>query len=116
MMAWKYAITAFLIPFTFTLLPAGRVLLLRFDGIGVVEGIWTLVMSFLGIGLLASGCSGWLLTRSKPLERVLSVIGAVSFIYPSRIADIVGFSCLILVLIMQKIRKTQETRRTSPAV
>jgi len=108
MMAWKYAITAFLIPFTFTLLPAGRALLLRFEGIGMAEGIWTVLMAFLGIGFLASGCSGWLLIRSTLLERTLSVIGALSFIYPSRYADAVGFGSLFLVLIMQKMRKKRE--------
>ena len=108
MMAWKYAITAFLIPFTFTILPAGRALLLHFEGIGTAEGIWTVLMAFLGIGFLASGCSGWLLTRSTALERVISVLGALSFIYPSRYADIVGFGSLFLVVIMQKMRKRRE--------
>jgi TRAP transporter 4TM/12TM fusion protein len=105
MMAWKYAITAFLIPFTFTILPAGRALLLRFDGIGAAEGGWTVLMAFLGIGFLASGCSGWLLIRSTALERAVSVIGALSFIYPSRYADVVGFGCLALVLGMQAFRR-----------
>jgi len=108
MMAWKYAITAFLIPFTFTLLPAGRALLLRFQGIGIAEGIWTVLMAFMGIGFLASGCSGWLLIRSTVVERIVSVIGALSFIYPSRFADIVGFGSLFFVLVMQKVRKKRE--------
>jgi TRAP transporter 4TM/12TM fusion protein len=111
MMAWKYAITAFLIPFTFTILPAGRALLLRFDGIGAAEGVWTVLMAFLGIGFLASGCSGWLLIRSTALERVVSVIGALSFIYPSRYADVVGFGCLALVLGMQAVRRRGEGQR-----
>ncbi|MGE5841512.1 MAG: TRAP transporter permease, partial [Deltaproteobacteria bacterium] len=110
MMAWKYAITAFLIPFTFTILPAGRALLLHFEGIGMAEGIWTVGMAFLGIGFLASGCSGWLLTRSNALERIISVIGALSFIYPSRFADIVGFCALFLVVIMQKLRMRAEAK------
>lgn len=110
MMAWKYAITAFLIPFTFTILPAGRALLLHFEGIGMAEGLWTVLMAFLGIGFLASGCSGWLLTRSTVLERTISVIGALSFIYPSRYADIVGFGSLFLVLFLQKMRKRGEGR------
>ncbi len=110
LMAWKYAITAFLIPFTFTILPAGRALLLHFEGIGMAEGVWTVLMAFLGIGFLASGCSGWFLTRSTVLERTLSVIGALSFIYPSRYADIVGFGSLFLVLFLQKMRKRGEGR------
>ena len=113
MMAWKYAITAFLIPFTFTILPAGRALLLHFEGIGMTEGVWTVLMAFLGIGFLASGCSGWLLTRSTVLERAISVVGALSFIYPSRYGDVAGFVCLVLVLVMQKIRKRGESVQDS---
>jgi TRAP transporter 4TM/12TM fusion protein len=113
MMAWKYAITAFLIPFTFTILPAGRALLLHFEGIGMTEGVWTVFMAFLGIGFLASGCSGWLLTRSTTLERAISVVGALSFIYPSRYGDVAGFVCLGLVLVMQKIRKRGESVQDS---
>ena len=112
MMAWKYAITAFLIPFTFTVLPAGRVLLLRFDGVTMAEGVWTIFAAFLGIGILASGCSGWLLKRSTVSERIITVIGALAFIYPSRAGDVVGFICLALVIVLQKLRK--DTPRPVP--
>jgi len=105
MMAWKYAITAFLLPFVFVLLPGGRALLLRWDGISMVEGIWTIFTAFLGIGLLASGCSGWLLKKQNIVERVIAVVGALSFVYPHSLGDVVGFVCLVLVIIMQKLRK-----------
>ncbi|HPH42757.1 MAG TPA: TRAP transporter fused permease subunit, partial [Syntrophorhabdaceae bacterium] len=55
MMAWKYTITAFLMPFIFTVLPSGRALLLHWEGIGVASGIWTIFAAFVGIGMLASG-------------------------------------------------------------
>jgi TRAP transporter 4TM/12TM fusion protein len=109
MMAWKYAITAFLLPFIFTVLPAGRVLLLRWEGIGVIEGIWTLIASFLGIGVLAAGCSGWLLKKATIVERVLLIVGALMFVYPNRVSDALGFACLIAVLVLQKLRKDRET-------
>lgn len=105
MMAWKYTITAFLMPFIFTVLPSGRALLLHWEGIGVVSGIWTIFAAFLGIGMLASGCSGWLLKSSNVLERVITIVGALAFVYPSRLGDILGFLCLALVIVMQKIRK-----------
>ncbi len=102
-MAWKYTITAFLLPFIFVLLPAGRALLLHWDGITVVEGVWTIVMAFLGIGMLASGCSGWLFRRSTWPERIITIVGALSFVYPSRIGDVVGFVCLALVILIQLV-------------
>ena len=103
--AWKYTITAFIIPFMFTVLPAGRVLLLKWTGIGVFEGIWTLFTSFLGIGLLASGCSGWLLKRSNIPERVITIVGALALVYPDTMGDIIGFACMTAVVVMQKLRK-----------
>jgi len=104
-MAWKYTITAFLMPFVFTVLPAGRALLLHWEGIGIAAGIWTIIAAFIGIGMLASGCSGWLLKRSNILERVIIIIGALAFVYPSRMGDVAGFVCLALVIFMQKMRK-----------
>ncbi len=108
MMAWKYAITAFLLPFIFTILPAGRVLLLRWEGIGVIEGIWTIIAAFLGIGVLAAGCSGWLLKKATIIERVLLIVGALAFVYPNQLSDALGFACLIAVLVLQKLRKDTE--------
>ncbi len=55
--------------------------------------------------MLASGCSGWLLKKSNILERVIIIIGALAFVYPSRMGDVAGFVCLALVIIMQKMRK-----------
>ncbi|HOW56100.1 MAG TPA: TRAP transporter fused permease subunit [Syntrophorhabdaceae bacterium] len=104
-MAWKYALPAFLLPFVFTILPAGRAILLHFEGIGYATGIWTIIASFLGIGMLASGCAGWFLKRSNILERFIIVIGALAFVYPHRLGDVAGFICLALVIIMQKLRK-----------
>jgi TRAP-type uncharacterized transport system fused permease subunit len=105
LMAWKYAITAFLLPFIFTILPAGRVLLLRWEGIGVIEGIWTIIAAFLGIGVLAAGCSGWLLKKATIIERVLLIAGALLFVYPNQLSDVLGFACVIVVLVLQKMRK-----------
>ncbi len=105
LMAWKYAITAFLIPFIFVLLPAGRSLLLHWDGISPIEGIWTIIAAFIGIGMLASGCSGWLFKRSSVLERFVTIVGALAFVYPSRVSDVICFACLVLVIVMQKLRK-----------
>ncbi len=104
MMAWKYAITAFLLPFIFVLLPSGRAMLLHWEGIGAAQGIWTIIAAFIGIGMLASGCSGWFMKRSSALERFITIVGALAFVYPSRIGDVLGFICLIVVVVMQKAR------------
>ena len=105
MMAWKYAITAFLLPFIFVLLPAGRALLLHWEGIGITSGIITIISAFIGIGMLASGCSGWLLKKESVIERVIMIVGALCFVYPHRMGDVFGIFCLVVVIIIQKFRK-----------
>ncbi len=116
MAAWKYAATAFLIPFIFTVLPQGRALLLHWEGIGVPAGIWTLLMAFLGIGVLASGCSGWLFRLSTWPERIVAVIAALAFVYPSRVGDLIGFVGLALVILSQKmLRRSDEPQRVRTA-
>jgi TRAP transporter 4TM/12TM fusion protein len=107
MMAWKYCIPAFLMPFIFTVIPEGRALLLHWEGIGVINGLWILFTSFLGIGMLASGASGYFLRKSNILERTIMIVGALGFVYPSRIGDVVGLVCLVTVIVLQKVLKGQ---------
>jgi len=110
MMAWKYAITAFLLPFIFLLLPGGRALLLHFDGITTLRGIWTILTAFAGIGMLASGCSGFLLKRQNFPERILAFVGAFSFVSPFALGDMIGFICLALVIVSQKFLRRGESQ------
>ena len=102
MMAWKYTITAFLLPFIFTVLPEGKALLLHWEDISVAGGVWTIVSAFIGIGLLASGCSGWLTRRSTPIERAITIIAALGFVLPYHIGSIVGAVLTGIVLVLQR--------------
>jgi TRAP transporter 4TM/12TM fusion protein len=112
--AWKYAITAFLIPFMFTIVPEGRALLLHWEGVGAFAGAWTVFAAFLGIGLLASGCSGWLFKRSTWLERTIIIIGALAFVYPNRASDLIGFVCLAFVIFSQKVLRKDAAAGIEP--
>jgi TRAP transporter 4TM/12TM fusion protein len=114
MMAWKYCIPAFLMPFIFTVIPEGRVLLLHWEGVGVINGVWILFASFVGIGMLASGASGYFIRKSNVLERIIMIIGALGFVIPYSIGHVIGFVCLIAVIFIQKYWKRQEG--TVPAV
>lgn len=107
MMAWKYCIPAFLMPFIFTVIPEGRALLLHWEGVGVVAGVWILFASFVGIGMLASGASGYFIRRSNILERVIMLVGAVGFVIPDTIGHVIGFVCLATVIFLQKYLKKQ---------
>lgn len=102
MMAWKYTLTAFLLPFIFTVLPEGRALLLHWEGISALGGVWTILSAFIGIGLLASGCSGWLLRRSTALERSLTIAAALGFVLPYHIGSVTGAFLIAGVVLLQK--------------
>ncbi len=102
MMAWKYTLTAFILPFIFTVLPEGRALLLHWEGISVIGGIWTITSAFIGIGLLASGCSGWLLRKSTALERSITIVAALMFVLPYHIGSVAGAVLIGAVVLLQK--------------
>ena len=69
-----------------------------------MSGVWTIITAFIGIGLLASGSSGWLLKRSNPIERVITIIGALGFVLPWHVGSVVGVAALGSVVVMQKMR------------
>ena len=99
MMAWKYTLPAFIVPFMFTLHPDGVGLLL----IGSWPMIlWTSVTSMIGIAALAGGVDGWFLRRANWFERVLLVAGGLMLVYSSPIFDAVGLGLVALVILIQK--------------
>ena len=55
MMAWKYTLPAFLVPFIFTLSPDGIGLLLKGSWANI---IWTGASAMIGLGALAAGLTG----------------------------------------------------------
>jgi TRAP transporter 4TM/12TM fusion protein len=114
MMAWKYTLTAFLLPFIFTVLPEGKALLLHWEGISVPSGVWTIVSAFIGIGLLASGCSGWLFRRSTALERAITIAAALGFVLPYHIGSAVGAVLVAVVAFLQKSNRRGRSAAKEP--
>ncbi|HSO71800.1 MAG TPA: TRAP transporter fused permease subunit, partial [Thermodesulfobacteriota bacterium] len=99
MMAWKYTLPAFIVPFMFTLHPDGAGLLL----VGSWPMIlWTSVTSMVGIAALAGGVDAWFLRRATWLERILLIAGGLMLVYSSWIFDAVGLSLVALVIFIQK--------------
>jgi len=99
MMAWKYTLPAFIVPFMFTLHPDGVGLLL----VGSWPMIlWTSVTSMIGIAALAGGVDAWFLRRATWLERILLIAGGLMLVYSSWIFDAVGLGLVALVIFIQK--------------
>jgi TRAP transporter 4TM/12TM fusion protein len=98
MMAWKYTLPAFLVPFMFTLHPDGVGLLLK----GNWENIlWTTVTAAVGLAALAAGLTGWLMTKTTWFERGLLIGAGLVLVYPGLIQDLIGFSLFGLAIALQ---------------
>jgi TRAP transporter 4TM/12TM fusion protein len=112
---WKYTVPAFLVPFMFVLDPSGLGLLLMGSAKGLAAANWwsiaeVTLTAAVGIAALAAGFQGWALVRTNVIERVLFVVAGFALVYPSSIADVIGFGGVVLALVMQAIR-----RRALPA-
>jgi TRAP-type uncharacterized transport system fused permease subunit len=73
--------------------------------------VWTIVSAFIGIGLLASGCSGWLIRRSTALERTITIAAALGFVLPYHVGSLVGAILIGVVVLLQR----REIRKRPPS-
>jgi TRAP-type uncharacterized transport system fused permease subunit len=101
MMAWKYTLPAFIVPFMFTLHP---------DGVGLLlvgswpKILWTSFTSMIGIAALAGGVDAWFLKRANWPERILLMTGGLMLVYSSWLYDAIGLGLVIAVVVLQKTR------------
>ncbi len=100
LMAWKYTIPAFIVPFMFVLTPEGIGLLLEGP---VLNIIWSFVTAMIGIVGIAGGASTWLFRRTSVWERVLLVVGGLLLVYSNITLDLVGMGLIAIVVIWQKV-------------
>ena len=102
MMAWKYTLPTFLVPFMFTLHPDGAGLLLK----GPWENIaWTSVTAAVGLAALAAGLTGWMLMKTTWLERGLLLAAGLVLVYPSLIQDVIGLVLFASAAALQYLRR-----------
>ncbi|OPY66089.1 MAG: DctM-like transporter [Syntrophorhabdaceae bacterium PtaU1.Bin034] len=105
MMAWKYTIPAFIVPFMFVLTPDGMGLLLEGPPANMV---WTLVTALIGVFGIAAGASSWLFRHTAPWERTAMILGGLLLVYSSVVFDIIGFCLIAAVVIWQKMTMKRE--------
>ena len=91
MMAWKYCLPAFLVPFMFTLSPDGASLLM----IGSVPTIiLTFVTACLAVAALAIAFGGWFIRRAGLPERVIAGLAGLALLYADLRFDVAGLVLL----------------------
>jgi TRAP transporter 4TM/12TM fusion protein len=106
MLAWKYCLPAFLVPFMITLSPEGASLLMIGEPTTI---IWTFITSCLAVAALAVAFGGYLLKPANPLERALAGIGGLALLYADVRFDAVGLPLLLVAAAIHLLRVRRPT-------
>jgi TRAP-type uncharacterized transport system fused permease subunit len=101
MMAWKYCLPAFLVPFMFTLSPEGVGILLKGPLSGIVMTTVTSCIAVLG---LAVAMSGYFRRPANVIERVLMGAGGLLLMYANTQSDLAGLGLLAVGGVMHLVR------------
>jgi TRAP transporter 4TM/12TM fusion protein len=117
---WKYTVPAFLVPFMFVLDPSGQGLLLMGSTKALASANWwsiaeVTLTAAIGIAALAGGFQGWALKRCTVFERWMLIVAGFALVYPSTLADVIGFGLVIAALTLQYLRKEFQPQ-ISPAL
>jgi TRAP-type uncharacterized transport system fused permease subunit len=84
LMAWKYTLPAFVLPFVFVTDPEGVGLLLSLrDGMTWLDVVWQVVLATIGLAALASACQGWLLRGLAGWERAALALAGLLMVFPA---------------------------------
>jgi len=104
--AWKYTLPAFIVPFMFTLDPKGVGILLKGP---VMDIIWVTITAFIGLAALAGGVENWFFKKTTLYERFMLIGAGLLLVYPVALYGIIGLSLMVLVVLLQKLRRNAET-------
>ena len=102
MLTWKYTLPAFLVPFVFTLSPAGEGLLF--------QGSWNSILlttttAAAGIACLAAAFGGWIRGPLAPAGRVAAGLAGLLLCYASPWTDLAGLAGMAVVLFLHFPRR-----------
>ncbi|MDR7543693.1 MAG: TRAP transporter fused permease subunit [Armatimonadota bacterium] len=102
MMAWKYTLPAFVVPFMFTIHRNGLGLLLQADWQTAVA---VTITAMTGLVALAAALTGWLLRAATIPERVVLAAAGVALIYPAGLQDAVALVAVLAVAALQWVTR-----------
>ncbi len=110
---WKYTVPAFLVPFMFVLDPSGQGLLLMGSTKALAAANWwsiaeVTLTAAIGVAALAGGFQGWAIKRMTVLERWMLIVAGFALMYPSGMADLIGFGLVTAALAMQYFRSDEK--------
>ena len=101
MLAWKYTLPAFIVPFMFCASPEGIGLLLK----GPVLNIVLVTLTALGgVWALSGAVGGYLIGPLGRIERAALAVSGLLLFYAGTIHDLIGASILGLIVLLQVVR------------
>jgi TRAP transporter 4TM/12TM fusion protein len=107
MLAWKYTLPAFIVPFMFTSSPEGIGLLLK----GPVANIMLVTLTALGgVWALSGSVGGYLIRPIGAFARTALAISGILLFYAGTIQDVIGILILGSIVLVQIFRKRSETK------
>jgi TRAP-type uncharacterized transport system fused permease subunit len=105
MLAWKYTLPAFIVPFMFTASPEGIGLL--FQG-SIVNIIVVTLTALAGVWALSGCVGGYLIRPVGGIERTALGISGLLLFYAGTIEDVIGIIILGAIVLMQISRNRTE--------
>jgi TRAP-type uncharacterized transport system fused permease subunit len=107
MLAWKYTLPAFIVPFMFTASPEGIGLLLK----GPVVNIILVTLTALGgVWALSGSVGGYLVRPIGAFGRAALAVSGILLFYAGTIQDVIGALILGSIVLMQILRKRSEVK------
>ncbi|MDP9314377.1 MAG: TRAP transporter fused permease subunit [Chloroflexota bacterium] len=91
MLAWKYCLPAFLVPFMITLSPEGTSLLMMGEPVTIA---WTFVTACIAVSALAIAFAGYFIKQANMVERVLAGLAGLALLYADVRFDVAGLTLL----------------------
>ena len=111
MLAWKYTLPAFIVPFMFASSPEGIGLLLKGP---VVTMIIVTLTALAGVWALSGAVGGYLIGALGPLERAALGVAGILLFYAGTIHDVAGL-LILLCVVSFKILKAHSARKEATA-
>lgn len=112
MLAWKYCLPAFLVPFMFTLSPEGAGLLLQGEPATIAL---TFVTACIAVAALAVAFGGYFIRQANLFERVLAGIGGLALLYADARFDLAGLVLLTAAAAIHLLRVRRAAATVSAA-
>lgn len=112
MLAWKYCLPAFLVPFMFTLSPEGTGLLMIGEPATIAV---TFITACVAVAALAIAFGGYFVKQANLVERVLAGVAGLALLYADVRSDLIGLLLLLVMAAIHLLRVRRAAAQVSAA-